>query len=247
MRINIVGHNHLAYVTAACMEQFHKVSVDDSQVDKAELIWVCYDTPVNEKGEPSATIVIANLTSILPKAVPGTHVLISSQVPVGTCAMLQALYPELIISCSPENLRRGKAVNDFLNPERIIVGCNKDAVSILTKLFEPLNKPIIWMSIESAEMVKHALNAYLALSIAFINEIDKVCNAVGADSQMVANGLQSDIRIGKLSYLRPGGPYTNDTLGREIHTLIDISNTHGLNLNLIPAIKESNNAHSNSR
>jgi UDPglucose 6-dehydrogenase len=247
MKINIVGYNHLAYVTAACMEQFHKVSVDNNNVKDAELIWVCYDTPVNEKGEPSSSSVILNLASVLPYAVPGTHVLVSSQVPVGTCAGLQALYPDLIISYSPENLRRGKAINDFLNPERIIVGCKDVAVPVLTKLFAPLNKPIMWMSIESAEMVKHALNAYLAVSIAFINEIDKVCKAVGADSQKVADGLQSDIRIGKLSYLRPGGPYTNDTLGREIHTLIDISNTHGLNLNLIPAIKESNNAHSNSR
>jgi UDPglucose 6-dehydrogenase len=248
MKITILGHGHLAYITAACMEQFHKVNVDSGKVGNEDLIWVCYDTPVNENGEPCSKSISPALSYILPYAKKGTQVLVSTQVPVGTCSCWQKLYPDLIFSCSPENLRRGHAINDFLNAERIIVGCGMDSsISVMTDLFSPLNRPIIFMSIESAEMVKHALNSFLALSISFINEIAKVCDAVGANSTDVSRGLQSDKRIGDLAYLKPGGPYTNDTLGREVFTLINIDNALGLGLNLIPAIKKSNDAHRNNR
>ena len=230
------------------MEQFHKVNVDDDKVKNGELIWVCYDTPVDQDGKPSSDVIINKLDKVLQLANTGTLVLISSQVPVGTCALLQKQYPKLNIACSPENLRRGKAINDFMNPERIVVGTNGDPYvkSKLEELFAPIKKPIFWTSVESAEMIKHALNSFLALSIAFINEIDKVAKAAGADSSDVAYGLQSDKRVGFLSYLRPGGPYTNDTLGREIHTLIELDKKFNLRLSLIPAIKKSNDEHTNN-
>lgn len=247
MKISIIGHGHLAYVTAACMEQFHTVNVDDNKTDESDLIWVCYDTPVDAMGKPNSKQMIDKLNAILLKARVGTTILISSQVPVGTCANLQKDNALLVIAYSPENLRRGKAINDFMNPDRIVVGCHPKSVEIITKLFEPLKRPILWMSVESAEMVKHALNSYLALSIAFINEIDQVCKIVGANSESVAEGLQTDKRIGKLSYLKPGGPYTNDTLGREIYTLIDIDKKFKIGLNIIQATKKSNDEHSNNR
>jgi UDPglucose 6-dehydrogenase len=250
MKISIIGHGHLAYVTAACMEQFHKVNVDDDKIGDSEIVWVCYDTPVDSDGKPSSQVIIDRLDKILPNASVGTIVLISSQVPVGTCTLIQEKYlGSLSIACSPENLRRGKAVNDFMNPERIIVGTDglQKVKEKIEELFAPLKKPIFWTSVESAEMVKHALNSFLALSIAFINEIDKVAKAAGADSADVAYGLQSDKRVGFLSYLKPGGPYTNDTLGREIYTLIELDKKFNLGLNLIPAIKKSNDAHINNR
>lgn len=250
MKISIIGHGHLAYVTAACMEQFHKINVDDDKVADSEVIWVCYDTPVDLNGKPSSDVIIDRLNKVLQFANIGTTVLISSQIPVGTCALLQKKYEHVLhIACSPENLRRGRAINDFMNPERIIVGTDgyPKVKEKLEELFAPLKKPIFWTSVESAEMIKHALNSFLALSIAFINEIDKVAKAAGADSSDVSYGLQSDKRIGFLSYLKPGGPYTNDTLGREIHTLIDLDKKFNLGLNLIPAIKKSNDEHSNNR
>lgn len=248
MKISIIGHGHLAYVTAACMEQFHKVNVDDDKILNSEVIWVCYDTPVDSEGKPSSQVIVDRLRKVLNSANIGSIVLVSSQVPVGTCALLQEEYPKFNIACSPENLRRGKAINDFMNPERIVVGTNGDAIvkSRLEELFSPLKKPIFWTSVESAEMIKHALNSFLALSIAFINEIDKIANAVGASSDDIAYGLQSDKRVGFLSYLKPGGPYTNDTLGREIHTLIELDKKFNLGLNLIPAVKKSNDAHINN-
>lgn len=249
MKISIIGHGHLAYVTAACMEQFHKVNVDDDKVGDSEIIWVCYDTPVDSDGKPSSSVIIEKLDKVLSYASIGTIVLISSQIPVGTCALIQQKYKNVLdITCSPENLRRGKAINDFLNPERIIVGTNGNEIvkAKLEELFSPLKKPIFWTSVESSEMIKHALNSFLALSIAFINEIDRVAKAVGASSEDIAYGLQSDKRVGFLSYLKPGGPYTNDTLGREIHTLIELDKKFNLGLNLIPAIKKSNDAHINN-
>lgn len=249
MKISIIGHGHLAYVTAACMEQFHKVNVDEDKIVDSEIIWICYDTPVDENGKPGTQVVTDRLTKIFQSTSVGTLVLISSQIPVGTCALLQNNYPKLNIAYSPENLRRGKAINDFMNPERIVVGTNGDPAvkSKLEELFGPIKKPIFWTSVESAEMIKHALNSFLALSIAFINEMDKVARAAGADSNDVAYGLQSDKRVGFLSYLKPGGPYTNDTLGREIHTLIELDKKFNLGLCLIPAIKKSNDEHINNR
>lgn len=260
MNITIVGHGHLAYITAACMEQFHKVNVDENDIEKlqaSQIVWICYDTPVDVNGKPSSQVVVDRLSNILPNASEGTIVLVSSQIPVGTCRKIGYAYPKLIIACSPENLRRGKAINDFMNPDRIIVGLDgcalinaddrkKFGLTSIETLFAPLNKPIHFVGLESAEMIKHAINSFLALSISFINEIAKVCDAAHADKNDVAMGLQSDRRIGPLSYLKPGGPYTNDTLGREIHTLIELDKKFNLGLNLIPSIKKSNDEHRNN-
>jgi UDPglucose 6-dehydrogenase len=229
------------------MEQFHSVNVDASKVGTEEIVWVCFDTPVDELGYPDSKDVLLSLNEILPRARSGTVVLISTQMPVGSCDQIQEIFPQLKIAYSPENLRRGRAINDFLKPERIIVGCADDCKPVIEDLFKPINAPILWMSVKSSEMVKHALNTFLALSVAYINEIDKVSVSVGAVSSDVSRGLQTDKRIGALSYLKAGGPYTNDTLGREVHTLIDLDKKFKIGLTLIPAIKKSNDEHSNNR
>ena len=253
MNITVIGAGHLAYITAAGMESYHKVNVDLKLVKNSDLIWFCYDTPVNSQGEPDNTFIKNSIIEVLSKTeVNCKHILISSQIVVGTCESLQQIFPNFYFSYSPENLRRGKALDCFLRPDRIVIGAHTDSRDILKKLFEPIikssNSEILFMSVRSAEMVKHALNAFLALSISFINEIDTICKAVNADSNDVANGLQSDVRIGKLSYLKPGAPYTNDTLGREIHNLINLKKEYILNnVHIIPAIKESNNARNNNR
>ena len=247
MNISIIGHGHLAYITAACMEQFHNVNVDDFKVNNSELIWVCYDTPVNDEGKPDTQYVLKRLDIILPTAKPKTIVMISAQVPVGTCRFLQNKYPNLVIVCYPENLRRGKGIHDFMNQDRAVIGGPEFIKEKVQKFLEPLKTEIIWMNLESAEMVKHSLNAFLALSIAFINEINAIATEVGAVSEDITAGLKSDKRIGKLAYLRAGEPYTNETLGRDIYNLISINEIHDLKLNLIPSIKKSNDEHSNNR
>jgi UDPglucose 6-dehydrogenase len=224
MNITIVGHGHLAYITAACMEQFHKVNVDETDIEKlqaSKIVWICYDTPVDADGKPSSQVVVDRLNYILPNASEGTIVLVSSQIPVGTCRELSY------------------ALTNAKDRENC-------GITSIETLFAPLNKPVIFVGLESAEMIKHAINSFLALSITFINEIAEVCEAAHADKNEVAMGLQSDKRIGPLSYLKPGGPYTNDTLGREIHTLIELDKKFNLGLNLIPSIKKSNDEHRNN-
>jgi UDPglucose 6-dehydrogenase len=110
-------------------------------------------------------------------------------------------------------------------------------------MLAPLGAPLVWMRPESAEMVKHALNSFLALSVAYINEIATLSEMVGADAQEVAAGLKSDPRIGARAYLGPGGPFAGGTLARDVVTLSQLGITQHLPLALIPAIKESNDRH----
>jgi UDPglucose 6-dehydrogenase len=110
-------------------------------------------------------------------------------------------------------------------------------------LFKPFAAQTIFMRTESAEMVKHALNSFLALSITFINEIARVCEHVGADAKEVSIGLKSEPRIGPKAYLGPGGPFAGGTLARDVVTLTKLGAAHHETLQLIPAIKESNDQH----
>ncbi len=211
---------------------------------QADVLWVCYDTPVDAADNSDLDWVHARLARVLPGLRSGTVVLLSTQLPVGTCAQLATKHPKLHFACSPENLRLGKAVEAFEKPARIIVGTSSDpARTILEKMLTPLGAPLVWMRTESAEMVKHALNSYLALSVAYINEIATLCEAVGADAQEVATGLKSDPRIGSRAYLGPGGPFAGGTLARDVVTLTKLGAAQNLPLALIPAIKESNDRH----
>ena len=129
---------------------------------------------------------------------PGALVLVSSQLPVGFVRSLERDWSgrRLRFACSPENLRLGKALDSFEHPERVVVGVADEADRpLLAALFGPFCPRIEWMSIESAEMTKHALNAFLATSVAFINELARLCEAVGADAKQVERGLKSDGRI----------------------------------------------------
>jgi UDPglucose 6-dehydrogenase len=209
----------------------------------ADIVWVCYDTPVDADDRSDLEWVHARLARVLPGLRPGTVVLISSQLPVGTCAQLAKQHPALHFACSPENLRLGKAIEAFEKPARIIVGAPAAARPVLESLLAPLGAPLVWMRPESAEMVKHALNSFLALSVAYINEIAILAEAFGADAQEVAAGLKSEPRIGPRAYLGPGGPFAGGTLARDVVTLSRLGEAQHLPLALIPAIKESNDRH----
>lgn len=210
----------------------------------ADVLWVCYDTPVDADDRSDLGWVQTRLDRVLIGLRPETVVLISSQLPVGTCAQLARQYPTLHFACSPENLRLGKAIDAFEKPARIIVGTSSArAREILGQMLAPLGAPLLWMRTESAEMVKHALNSFLALSVAYINEIAALSENVSADAQEVAAGLKSDPRIGPRAYLAPGGPFAGGTLARDVVTLTQLGATQNLPLVLIPAIKESNDRH----
>jgi UDPglucose 6-dehydrogenase len=210
----------------------------------ADVLWLCYDTPVNENDESDVESVLANLRKALAHLAKGALALISAQLPVGTCAKLEKEFPQFHFACSPENLRLGKALDSFEKAERVIVGLRDDSKkAVIEKLFAPFTPQIIFMRTESAEMVKHALNSFLALSITFINEIARLCEHTGADAKEVAAGLKSEPRIGPKAYLGPGGPFAGGTLSRDLVTLTKIADAKGEKISVIPAIKQSNDLH----
>jgi UDPglucose 6-dehydrogenase len=210
----------------------------------ADILWLTYDTPVNDADESDVEFVLGNLRKALAYLPDGALVLISAQLPVGTCAKLEKEFPQFHFASSPENLRLGKAIESFEKPERVIVGIRSEAKRpLLEKLFAPFTSQIIFMRTESAEMVKHALNSFLALSITFINEIARLCEHTGADAKEVSVGLKSEARIGPKAYLGPGGPFAGGTLARDVVTLSKLAEANGDKISVIPAIKQSNDLH----
>jgi len=210
----------------------------------ADVLWLTADTPVNDQDESDVNSVLATLRACLPHLPKGALVLISSQLPVGTCRALETEFPEFHFACSPENLRLGRALEAFEQAERVVVGLRGPAKRpLLEKLFAPFTPRILFMRTESAEMVKHALNSFLAVSITFINEVARLCELVGADAAEVSTGLKNDARIGPKAYLGPGGPFAGGTLARDVVTLARLGAAHDEPLCLIPAIKQSNDQH----
>ena len=224
----------------------------EQSVCNAQIIWITYDTPVDENDCANVNFVIDKISQIFPYLKDGHNVLISSQLPVGSVKYLEKLfhrlYPNISVSfaCSPENLRLGKAISAFTKPERIIVGIrNESDKNIYAELLSSFSNHIEWMSVESAEMIKHALNAFLATSIVFINEIATICERVGADAKEVERGLKTDIRIGQKAYLKPGSAFSGGTLARDINFLEQLGKQKDVSTQLISASKISNDLHKN--
>jgi UDPglucose 6-dehydrogenase len=225
-------------------------SSDAEALSDAEVLWVAFDTPVDDDDKADVDFVLEKIKHSLPFLSKGCIVLISSQLPVGTTKVLEEYalqrFPdaEIEFAYSPENLRLGKALEVFLRPDRIIIGTRNDVPKpTLDKLLLPISSNIEWMLTESAEMTKHAINAFLATSITFINEISAICELVGANAKEVEVGLKSESRIGPKSYLSPGGPFAGGTLARDIHFLTQISRLNELPTPLLSSVKISNDAH----
>jgi UDPglucose 6-dehydrogenase len=216
----------------------------------AEVLWVTFDTPIDEDDNADVEFVLNQIKSVLPLVADGTIVLISSQMPVGSIRNLEKFVFEnlsgkqLGFACSPENLRLGKAIDVFLNPDRIVVGIRSDDDRRkLEKLLLPITDRIEWMSVESAEMTKHAINSFLATSVTFANEIASICEMVGADAKEVERGLKTEQRIGPKAYLSPGGPFAGGTLARDIEFLGVASRANQLLTPLLSSVRYSNDEH----
>jgi UDPglucose 6-dehydrogenase len=222
----------------------------DAGLPAADMVWAACDTPVDDEDEADADFVIAQIVRALPEMNADSVLLISSQLPVGSirrleqAAAAQGATAPLRVACCPENLRLGSAVSDFLHPDRLIVGvrCEADR-QCLSGLLSPIARSIEWMSVESAEMTKHAINAFLATSIAFANEIAGICESVGADAADVERGLKSERRIGPGAYLSPGGAFSGGTLARDVALLGRTSLEHEIATPLLSAVLPSNNLH----
>jgi UDPglucose 6-dehydrogenase len=141
-------------------------------------------------------------------------------------------------------LRLGQAIGVFRQPDRIVAGVSRAGDrKKLEALFAPFSDNVLWMKTESAEMTKHAINAFLAASVAFINEVAVLCEAVGADSREVERGLKSESRIGPRAYLRAGAAFAGGTLARDIRFLGSIGTRHGAPVKLLEAVAASNEDH----
>ena len=184
------------------------------------------DTPTSEKDEVDLSEIFTTATELAKYLENGSVIIVSSQVPVGTCEQIKSsirqLYPSLDfdIAYSPENLRLGQAIERCKNPDRIVIGADSEAtLDRVEGILDIIDAPKIRMNLRTAEMTKHALNAFLATSISFANEIGNLCDEVGADASKVAQALGSDTRIGPNLPLHPGLAFSGGTLARDLKIL----------------------------
>lgn len=225
-------------------------TTNPEELSTAEIIWVTFDTPVNENDISDVPFVMQSIEVIFPHLQNNALVIISSQIPVGTTrcllekCMAQFSQKNISFAYVPENLRLGKAIEIFLHPDRIIVGLqNKNDAQRIENFLHAFTQNIIFMSIESAEMSKHAINAFLATSVIFINELASICEQVGADAGDVERALKSEERIGPKAYLRAGAAIGGGTLLRDVNTLIHVGQQHQADTPLFSALLKSNETH----
>ena len=212
---------------------------------ESQVIFLTFDTPVNNEDSSDVDFVFRQIEKLLHYVGENTLLVICSQLPVGSCKkvsnMAQRLNKSIEVVSHPENLRIGRAFETFFDPDRLIFGTLDGNPSILLQeVFQPLNKPKFWMKIESAEMSKHALNTFLALSITFAGEIAQVCSSFGADAKEVELALKSDSRIGLSAYLTPGLGFSGGTLARDVNTVAKLQESLGRDTSILSMIMKSN-------
>ena len=173
-----------------------------------------------------------------------------STVPVGTAERVARIIKEktdqeFVVASNPEFLKEGSAVQDFMRPDRVIIGTDDDrARDLLTRLYKPFSRSsdrIICMDPRSAEVTKYACNAYLATRVSFVNDIANLCDLVGADVENVRAGMGSDTRIGN-KFLYPGVGYGGSCFPKDTRALINTAREHGLSLSLVAAAERINEA-----
>jgi UDPglucose 6-dehydrogenase len=225
-------------------------SDDTRALRDAELVWVAFDTPVNDDDCADVQLVIDAVEKSFRDLAPTAVVVVSSQLPVGTTRQLEMAYAgahrdnQVTFAYSPENLRLGRAISVFMQPDRVVVGATSPvARQRIEQCLAPVTTRIEWMSVESAEMTKHALNAFLATSVVFANEMASICETVGADAGEVERGLKTDSRIGSGAYLSPGGAVSGGTLMRDLGYLVDLGAANAVPVHLLASVRTSNNAH----
>jgi UDPglucose 6-dehydrogenase len=219
-------------------------------VSAADVVWCTFDTPVDDEDRADVEYVHAQAALAFPFLRDGTVVLCSSQLPVGSVARMERAFAEaangraVSFACSPENLRLGKAIEVFTAPDRVIVGVRDEtARGQIAALLAPITDRIEWMSVESAEMTKHAINAFLATSVTFINEIASLCERAGADAKDVERGLKTEKRIGPYAYLGPGAAFAGGTLARDVVFLRALGQRVERATPLMDGVETSNREH----
>jgi len=222
-------------------------------LEGSEVIFIAVGTPPGEDGSADLRNVLEVAKEIGRAITSHTVVVIKSTVPVGTSekvrmTILDELNKRKItvpfdMASNPEFLKEGAAVEDFLRPERIVIGIdNEKTGEIMRRLYKPFvlnNHPILFMDIPSAEITKYAANTMLATRISFINEIANLCDILGADINHVRKGIGSDSRIGS-KFIYPGTGYGGSCFPKDIKAIIKTADTNGYELNVIKAVEKAN-------
>ena len=213
---------------------------DAAAVAGAPFVFLMFDTPVNERDESDLSGVFACVERIAPALEPGATLLVTAQVPVGTCDRLALIVAEkapgrgVALAYMPENLRLGQAIERFMAPALPVLGTDDDgAFERLLTILGPLAPNWQRVSLRTGEMIKHALNAFLAVSICFANELGNICDAVGADGKRVGEILRLEPRVGTKAMLLPGLGFSGGTLARDMQTLRHFGREHGLDTPLL--------------
>ena len=217
-------------------------------VKDAKLIFLALPTPPGEDGSADLSYVLA-VAKELGEIIEDYKVIIDkSTVPVGTAEKVQKAVSEnakvdFDIVSNPEFLREGFAVDDFMKPDRVVIGTTSDkAIKLMEELYQPFvrqGNPIIFMDEKSAELTKYAANSFLATKITFMNEISNYCELIGADVDMVRKGIGTDSRIGK-RFLFPGIGYGGSCFPKDVQALKKAGNEVDYNFKIIDAVMEVN-------
>jgi UDPglucose 6-dehydrogenase len=219
-------------------------------VRDAEVVFIAVGTPPQEDGGSDLTYMFNAARDIAKHLHDYTVVVQKSTAPVGTAREIGRIIAagkpkgaEFDVVSNPEFLREGSAVGDFMRPDRVVVGVESERSRLLMKqVYGPLyinETPMLWTSLESAEMIKYASNAYLATKISFINEMARICELTGANVDEVARGMGLDGRIGK-KFLHAGIGYGGSCLPKDVASLVHVARAHGYDAPLVSAAHQVN-------
>lgn len=220
----------------------------DAAVKASTVVFIAVGTPPGDDGSSDLSMVLA-VARAIGKAMDGYKVIVDkSTVPVGTARKVaeairsQTSHPFDVVS-NPEFLKEGAAIDDFMKPDRVVIGCDDPRVAeIMKELYSPFvrtGKPLLAMDVASAEMTKYAANAMLAARISFMNEMALLCEKVGADVDAVRRGIGTDSRIGP-AFLFPGVGYGGSCFPKDVKALLKTSEENGLELHTVRAAEAAN-------
>ena len=214
----------------------------------ADILFICVGTP----SLPDGGVDLSYMEKVMSEIAQHMHsyklIVEKSTVPVRTAESMEALARkhlagrdvEFDLASNPEFLSEGRALHDFMHPDRIVLGVNSErAMSLLVQLYAPLNAPLLLTDINSAELIKHASNAFLAMKISYINALANVCEHVGADINKVAKGMGLDRRIGQ-EFLRAGIGYGGSCFPKDVSGFIKIVEDVGYDFELLKAVQKIN-------
>lgn len=217
-------------------------------VHASDIIFIAVGTPQDEDGSADLTYVLAVAKGIGENMNGPKVVVDKSTVPVGTADLVRAeiekvsKFPVEVVS-NPEFLKEGAAIDDFLRPDRVVVGvASENAAKVMRELYRPFvrtNNPILVMDVRSAEMTKYAANTMLALRVSFMNEVANLCEQAGADINKVRVGIGTDSRIG-MSFIFPGIGYGGSCFPKDVQAMIRTGAVHGVDLRIARAVEDVN-------